>query len=525
MKNSTTRSISRAHASRFAIALACASSAAACSGYYPLGSVSQEEQPLEGGEPGPSTQSGDAQVGTLLAAPEVTISSPEVYTATLVAAGDMDGDGHADMAYTSDDPATGAFFVHIRYGGPRPLGEQAAFAFDRSGAFLTMQEFLPLYVFAAGDVDGDGRSDLIVKTVECEVTRSGEGAYLVYGGERMTGAVSLSSVGAHFAPPSRAGDHLNEDGCHGPSYAAGPGDMDGDGIDDFVLDHDPGLSPDGSPTFGSGEGVYVFYGRAERLSGDLQYSDADTTFHIAKEVESSAVGDVNGDGLADLLVAPVEYDWPPSQPGSYMLAGRAQRYSGALDLVESTRLIAEATPGWTNGPGDLDGDGIDDLVLEDAERIQHLFYGSPAAFEAGFDFAQADAVLPQSELSQAYLVGDRDADGDDELLDFFGVPNGTSTPATDVAFLSGGGERLSGDVLFPESEVIAQTPNGRFPGDPYRLLDTAMPAGDLDGDGAADLFTVSKQVIRDGEGSLLLIEGFQLHIHYGTPADFVRAPR
>jgi len=524
MKKSHTRSISRVHAGRFAITLACASSTAACSGYYPLGSVSQEEQPLEGGEPGPGTQAGDARVGALLATAEVTIGSPEVYTATLVAAGDMDGDGHGDMAYTSDDPATGVYFVHIRYGGPRPLGEEAAFAFDRSGAFLTMQEFLPLYVFAAGDVDGDGRSDLIVKTVECDVTRSGEGTYLVYGGERMTGAAALSSAGTYFAPPTRAGDHLNEAACEGPSYAAGPGDMDGDGIDDFVIEHDPGSLPDGSSLFGVGEGVYVFYGRAERFSGDLEYSDADASFHIADQVESSAVGDVNGDGLADLLVTPVEHDWPPSQPGSYMLGGRAQRYGGALDLVESTRLIAEATPGWMNGPGDLDGDGIDDLVLEDADRIQHLFYGSPAAFEAGFDFAQADAVFPQSELSQAYLVGDRDADGDDELLDFFGVPNGTSTPPTDVAFLSGSGERLSGDVLFPESEVIAQTPNGRFPEDPFRLLDAAIPAGDLDGDGAADLFTVSKQVIRDGNGGLL-IEGFELHIHYGTPADFVRAPR
>lgn len=242
MKNSAPCSLAlsfaRPPASHVALAIASAASAA-CSGYYPLGDVSRDQQLLDGGEPSASAPSGDARVEVSLAAPEVTIGSDDVGITTLVAIGDMDGDGFGDMAVTSDDPATGLYFAHVRYGGPRPRDSNEALEFERSGAFLTLDEFFPLYVYAAGDVDGDGRADLLVTTVQCDVTRPGEGAYLVYGGERMTGTLPLPSVATRFAPPVRDGDDWNEPGCQGPSRAIGAGDVDGDGIGDLVLDRDP----------------------------------------------------------------------------------------------------------------------------------------------------------------------------------------------------------------------------------------------------------------------------------------------
>jgi hypothetical protein len=95
--------------------------------------------------------------------------------------------------------------------------------------------------------------------------------------------------------------------------------------------------------------------------------------------------------------------------------------------------------------------------------------------------------------------------------------------SSNVAFTSGSRERLSGTIPFPESEVTAQAPDGRFPeqssrsGDWGRTLRYAIPAGDLDGDGAADLITTSVfYEILDENG--YDTSQPQIHIHYGVPA-------
>jgi hypothetical protein len=130
---------------------------------------------------------------------------------------------------------------------------------------------------------------------------------------------------------------------------------------------------------------------------------------------------------------------------------------------------------------------------------------------------RADAVFSRRNV-RAFAVGDRDGDGDDELIDVFNSPR--YSPSADAAFASGTRTRLSGEVSFPESEVVAQTPNGRFPEDPERVLARAIPAGDLDGDGAADLFTTSHRVSYSYQ-----VSDPQLHIHYGTPANLTAEPR
>ncbi|HTV18454.1 MAG TPA: hypothetical protein VMG12_07280 [Polyangiaceae bacterium] len=528
MNDSSTQWVSRSRASHVTLAIAYAASAAACSGYYPLGDVSRDDAALVGDDPSPGSQSGDANVGALLAPPDVTISSVEASPDTLVAAGDMDGDGYGDMAVTALDPTTGVSYVQVRYGGPRPLDPEAALAFERGGASLTITlETQILMVFAAGDVDGDGNSDLIVQPSQCQVTLPGDGAYLVYGGPRLQGTIPLLSVAARFVPPSLPSDSSDGYSCNGIPGAAGPGDMDGDGIDDLVLSSGAARPSSDTPLGSSGEGVYVFYGRRERFSGEIPFSDADAALQIADDIGLYPVGDVNGDGLADLLTTPPEYDYPPTKPGSYLLEGRAQRYAGTLDLAESTRLLAGARPIFMSGIADLDGDGIDDLLLDDPEYQRHLFYGAPAKFEASFDFAQADAVLLEDNVSRGCPAGDRDGDGDDELVDLFLVPGEHPVRQIDVAFASGSRERFAGDVFFPESEVIAQTPNGRFPLDPYRVLTYAIPAGDLDGDGAEDLFTTSMHLepYDDATGAGFIPGGYQLHIHYGTPAHLAGDPR
>jgi hypothetical protein len=525
--------------SQLACALACGSFAAACSGSYPLGET-YDTPALDVGDPSGSLMPGDpfdARVPAALAPPDVTING-EVGTLeeSLASVGDLDGDGRDEMAVSLTDWTAALSFVHLRYGGPRPSGADAAFAFERSGAYLTLDTgggaLAPVGV---GDVNADGYEDLLIDTQQCDTTEPTEGAYLVYGGpERLEGTLSLTSLAAHFVPPAREGHPPPGYGfsCSGGRHAVRAGDLDGDGFDDLVLSRKPGSdTQNGTSIFGTGEGLFVFYGRAERFSGQVPLTAADASFHIAEDVGTFALGDIDGDSRADLLVSPDGYRAPP--PGSYLIGGRAERYSGQLDLAANTTLLAGAyatTAGWFQNPGDLDGDGVDDVLLFDADFGRHLFYGRPGLFADGLDFAAGDAVIADT-AGYAFPIGDRDGDGDDELLNQFveeGAPR-LGVLSANIAFASGSRERLSGNIAFPLDEVRAQSPGGLFPGQGQsnfiRALSTAIPAGDLDGDGAADLFTTSYvyEIVDESPDSI----GYnrlapQVHIHYGSPA--LRAP-
>jgi hypothetical protein len=381
-----------------------------------------------------------------------------------------------------------------------------------------------------------------VHTGDCDVTGPVEGTYLVYGGpERIEGSVSLASVAARFVPSAReahppAGYGLS---CGGAPPLAPAGDLDGDGFDDVVIHREPiNDTSTGDAIFGTGEGVYVFYGRRQRFSGAVPLESADATFHIAERVQVYSYTDIDGDGRADLIVSPDAYRKPP--PGSYLLRSRGERFSGALDLEDSATLLAGAyvtSVAWQAIPGDLDGDGLTDVLLYDSDLQRHLFYGAAGLLTDGVDFTQADASVGTSAGS-VFSIGDRDGDGDDELLDQFSNPNATdiasSVLSSNIAFASGSRERLSGVIPFPEAEVTARAPDGPFPdqrsrdGQTGRTLRYAVPAGDLDGDGAADLFTTSiyyetEDVQADSFG--LETSSPQVHIHYGVLAQPATALR
>jgi hypothetical protein len=508
MNNTTLRS-ARTSVAPFALGLACASWLSACTTDYPLGQLSRAN--LLVGEESTGAVAGDATVPARLGAPEVTLAVVgNRPNPPLAAAGDLDGDGYDDMVVAEVDPATGVQFAHVRYGGPRPNTPEDALAFAESGALLIApDEIGHIYsLLGAGDVDADGYADFLLRTVDCTPSSPADGAYLVYGSpERLSGVVPLASVSSHFRSGERA-TRPGGRGCSGSRPPIAAGDIDGDGFADLVLSH--------SLDFDDAHRLYLFYGRAERFASELSLTDPDAEVRSAERLVAHAAGDINGDGFADVFMG--DPNWQLSR-GIFLVAGSARRLAGSVELeLAGQRLegaYSVAHPGFSREvpAADLDGDGLNEALLRDSVGDIYLFYGAPGSFDAGFDFSQAAARLAPDTLVSAFSAGDRDGDGDDELADQF-ARQLDGLRYRNVALASGSRERISGTLSFPEDEVVAGgTP---YPGElPSRQLSEAVPAGDLDGDGAADLFTLSADF---GFPSTGTVTAPLIHIHYGTPA-------
>jgi hypothetical protein len=206
-------------------------------------------------------------------------------------------------------------------------------------------------VSGAGDVNGDGLDDMIVGAPFNDDRGSAAGkAYLYLGGRPPDGAPALALHG-----------DAQDDGQFGWAVA-GAGDVNGDGYDDVVV---------GARLYGTGLDrargrAYVFFGGANMdatpdlvLTGEFQ----DDWFGHAV----GGGGDVNGDGFDDILVGAPFFD-ARSGTDIRSAAGRIYVFLGGSppDAVPDLLLTgdqADEQLGWAlDGGGDIDGDGLDDIL-------------------------------------------------------------------------------------------------------------------------------------------------------------------
>jgi hypothetical protein len=265
-------------------------------------------------------------------------------------AGDMDGDGYADflIGAPSDDLAgTDAGAVYVGYG-------RDTFAADINLATLTTVRGsaagheLGAAVASAGDTDGDGLDDALLGApgMGAELGRDGTGGVVIYG-ESVVTQVPGEVIG------DRAGVAV-----------AGPGDVNGDGYADLLVGA-PGRGDSAAVDEGA---VYLVLGTGgvwpTGLWDTVEYTGAGADARAGSDV--AAAGDVDGDGHADLLVGAPYADGAGEDAGAaYLIFGSTAPASASLaDAITYDGAAAYDLAGTAvSGAGDVDGNGVPDLVI------------------------------------------------------------------------------------------------------------------------------------------------------------------
>jgi hypothetical protein len=285
---------------------------------------------------------------------------------TVSGAGDVNGDGFDDIIVgqpliSSNGDRSGKVWLHFG----KATGWRTGYKlWDANASFIGEGgvNFAGYYISEAGDVNGDGFDDFLIGAYgNSNYSSFGGKCYLIFGkssGWEMD--VDLSSVNASFYG-ERSNAYLGK--------VAAAGDVNGDNYDDFLL----GAWRDRENGPVSGQ-TYLFLGKASGWQGNTSVTNADASFHGEHANDMSAraldgAGDVNGDGLDDIIVGSRYNDDTDGDAGeAYILFGKRTGWSMDTNLSDANvTLLAdysnEEAGRCVAGVGDVNGDGYDDVMV------------------------------------------------------------------------------------------------------------------------------------------------------------------
>jgi len=413
-------------------------------------------------------------------------------------AGDVNGDGYADVIIGAPDydydqyEDAGAVFVY--YGSSQGLSQTPTWSieFDQNRPRFE-HAYFGSSVSTAGDVNGDGYSDIIIGAYGYDNDQYNEGAAFVYRG---------SSTGLDLTPAWNTwADQPNARFGWSISTA---GDVNGDGYADIIV---------GARQYDSGYGIagmaFVYHGNPSGLSSEPDwYGLHPTKTHSMFGWSVSTAGDVNGDGYSDVIIG------APNSENVFIYHGSPSGLSLGPDWSIETDQRYTNFGSAVSTAGDVNGDGYSDVIIgapyfyngEIGEGVAFVYHGSPSGLP------NRHSWMAESNQRNAHfgwsvsIAGDVNGDGFSDVI--IGAPFYDHDQYKDAgkAFVYHG----SSGGLSRNPDLIIELPFWKS-GEPF-FASSVSTAGDVNNDGYSDVI-----IGAPGYDGGITDQGAAL-VYYGSPA-------
>jgi hypothetical protein len=246
-------------------------------------------------------------------------------------AGDVNGDGYSDVIVGAHGYLSNRGRAYIYYGG---LSMNNIADVTMTGE--APGNYFGYSVSSAGDVNGDGYSDVIIGAYQINTNRGR--AYIYFGGLSMNNTADVTLNGEA------------SNNYFGYSVSSA-GDVNGDGYSDAVV---------GAWGYSSDLGrAYIYYGGSS-VNNIADVTMTSETMNSYFGLSVSTAGDVNGDGYSDVIVG---------ASGNSASLGRAYIYLGgsSMNNIKDVTLTGETTGNYfgysVSAAGDVNGDSYDDVII------------------------------------------------------------------------------------------------------------------------------------------------------------------